>query len=66
MLVNCVMKKGRDKRWGADDNESMLHLFGEGLKLLEVDSELEVAGKFKTPPTPKAMAYLCLGWSKCL
>jgi hypothetical protein len=47
-LVNRVMKKGRDERWGADDNESMLLFYAEGLKLHEEDSELGVAGKFTT------------------
>jgi hypothetical protein len=48
-LAKRVMKKGRDARWGKDDDESMLLFYASGLKLREeVDSEYGIPGKFKT------------------
>ncbi|KAL7459579.1 hypothetical protein ACHAWC_011403 [Mediolabrus comicus] len=47
-LTNRVMRKGRDARWGKDNDESMLHFYASGLKLREEDSELGIGGKFKT------------------
>ena len=61
-LMHRVMKKGRDEAWGADDEESMLIFYMEGIKLLEFDKRYGVAGTFQTTTCPETGKLL--SWSE--
>lgn len=52
-LMHRVMRKGRIEAWGADDNESMLIFYKNGISLLDVDTKYGVEGKFETTTCPE-------------
>ena len=47
-LLHFIMRKGRDKAWGANESESLCIFYAEGLKLRQVCDKLGVHGKFVT------------------